>query len=122
MTPKEALAYAKKATHCRYPFAAEYYALLPLTREEADRAQVVSRPHPLGGIEFFATDTLTGRVLAPGWIVAGASAAERKRYTTELLVAAWQQLAQDATPPPSGALALVPAPLTSQPLTANAAA
>ena len=95
MNPKEALAYVKKATGCRYPFVAEYNAVLPLTREQADRAQVISRPHPLGGIEFLAIDTITRRTLAPGWIVAGANAAERKRYTTELLTAAWLVLAQE---------------------------
>jgi hypothetical protein len=98
MSEKEAFAYAKKATGCRHPFAVVFNALLPLTLEQADRAQVISRRHPLGGIEFFAIDHLTRRTLAPGWMVARASAAERKRYHTELLTHAWGALAQELTP------------------------
>lgn len=103
MNQQEALAYVKKATGTRYPFSAPFNAVLPLTREQADRAQVISRPHPLGGLEFFAIDTTTRRTLAPGWIVPAASAADRKRYTTELLTAAWAALAKELAPEPVAA-------------------
>jgi hypothetical protein len=96
MSEKEALAYAKKATGCRHPFGFVFNALLPLTVAQADRAEVISRSHALGGIEFFAIDKVTRRTLAPGWIVAGANAADRKRYTTELLTQAWGVLAEES--------------------------
>ncbi len=97
MNTKEALAYAKKALGIRYPFAADVNALLPLTAVQADRAQVIIRPHVLGGIEMFALDTTTRRTLAPGWIVAALNTHERKHYTAELYRTAWAALSEAVT-------------------------
>ena len=103
MNPKEALAYAKKALSIRYPYVADVNALLPLTAAQADRAQVIIRPHVLGGIEMFALDTATRRTLAPGWIVAALNAHERKHYTADLYRTAWAALAEAVTAQPTAA-------------------
>ena len=94
MFPEEALKFARQATGLRWPMTS-LRALDSLSAAQASRAQVVSGPHPLGGIQFRAIDTESRRTLAPGFIVSGANAAERKRYTADLLSEAWAVLAAE---------------------------